>query len=423
MGRDRKWGKGVVAPPREKSLYGRFERFLVLPKIAPAAPPPRRGSPAAQTARRGRPLARHHGESGRRHRSDYCQCAARATVRPVPNAAATVADQPAAERGAPLVALRIHALRPGTWPAAPADLSVDAAQIAATAGAYDPQRYHAPVVIGHPDNDDPAWGWVDAASADERGLWLDVRLLPEMAQLVRAHRYRAVSVSLWTPAAAGNPAPGVWSLKHLGFLGAVPPAVKGLDPVRLAAADAAACITTLSDMEETAMTEQVDTARLAEREQQLAERDRTLAERDRTISERERRLDEREQQLRRQGFERDLDAHVGAGRVLAADRPGLVALMERLADAPAVTLADAGEQPALELLRGFIARLPARVDLSERAAGAGAGAAAGAAFAAPGGATVEPERLAVHQRALAHQSAHPGMPYAAAVAAVMTRHA
>lgn len=333
----------------------------------------------------------------------------------MPNAATAPAAAPADPAAAArLVPLRIHALRAGTWPAAPADLTISDAQIAATAAAYDPQRYHAPVVIGHPDQEDPAWGWVESASADARGLWLDVLLLADMAELVRMHRYRAVSVSLWAPQAHGNPAPGVWSLKHLGFLGAVPPAVKGLDPVRLAAAADEASVFTLSYIGDSQMAEQVDTQNAAA----LAEREQNLSERDRTLAERERRLAEREQQLRRQGFERDLDAHVGAGRVLAADRPGLVALMERLADAPAVTLADAGEQPALELLRGFIGRLPARVDLAERA-GAERGAAADAEpAAAPAGYTLSERGRELHRRAREYMAAHEGADYLSALRAV-----
>lgn len=354
----------------------------------------------------------------------------------MPNAATAPAAAPTDPAAAArLVPLRIHALRAGTWPAAPADLTISDAQIAATAAAYDPQRYHAPVVIGHPDQEDPAWGWVESASADARGLWLDVLLLPDMAELVRLHRYRAVSVALWPPQASGNPAPGVWSLKHLGFLGAVPPAVKGLDPVRLAAAADDAHVFTLSCIGGNQMADQVDAqnaAALAEREQNLCERDRALAdrerrlaerehdlcERDRALTVRERHLAEREQQLRQQGFERDLDAHVGAGRVLAADRAGLVALMERLAAAPAVTLAEAGEQPALELLRGFLGRLPARVDLSERAGAERAAAAATEPAAAPAGYTLSERGRELHCRAREYMAAHEGTDYLAALRAV-----
>lgn len=308
-----------------------------------------------------------------------------------------------AAAGRALQRVRIHALRPGTWPAAPADLTISAADIERTAAAYDTRRYQAPVVIGHPENDHPAWGWITGATAQADGLWLEAELLPEMAELVRAARYRAVSVSLWTPEAPGNPAPGAWSLKHLGFLGAAPPAVKGLAPVRLDAAEAACSITVTVTPEDRRMNDQ-DTAHLAERETALAEREAALAR--------------REAQLRREGYEREIDAHVAAGRVLAADRGGLVALMERLDAAPAVTLAEAGEQPALAVLRGFLGRLPAQVDLAERAAPQRGIRQAGAAIAAPHGYRLSEAGMTLHQRALEYQAAHPGTDYIGAVRAV-----
>jgi glycerophosphoryl diester phosphodiesterase len=35
-----------------------------------------------------------------------------------------------------------------------------AERVAACAAAYDPARHEAPIVIGHPATDDPAWGWI-----------------------------------------------------------------------------------------------------------------------------------------------------------------------------------------------------------------------------------------------------------------------
>jgi hypothetical protein len=124
----------------------------------------------------------------------------------------------------------LHLLRAGTFPASPADLTLTAADLDGMARAYDPARYMAPVVIGHPENDHPAHGWVHSLRTDAAGLWADVEILPELAAKIAAGQYRAVSAALWPPGATGNPSPGSWSLRHAGFLGAVPPAVKGLAP-------------------------------------------------------------------------------------------------------------------------------------------------------------------------------------------------
>ena len=108
----------------------------------------------------------------------------------------------------------------------------------ATANAYDPARHEAPLVIGHPRADAPAWGWVGGLTADGGGLFAAPRQLdPAFAEMVRAGRFKKVSASFYTPDSPHNPVPGVYYLRHVGFLGAQPPAVKGLAPVNFAEGD------------------------------------------------------------------------------------------------------------------------------------------------------------------------------------------
>ena len=54
------------------------------------------------------------------------------------------------------------------------------------------------------------------------------------ADLVKAGRYKKVSASFYPPTSPNNPKPGVWTLRHVGFLGAQPPAVKGLSAISFA---------------------------------------------------------------------------------------------------------------------------------------------------------------------------------------------
>lgn len=134
---------------------------------------------------------------------------------------------------------RIHLLKPGTFrDMNGADVRFTAADIAAIAKSYDPQLSPAPIVIGHPRLDDPAYGWTSGLTADDDGLHADAEDVdPAFADLVRAGRYRTVSGSFYRPDAPGNPKPGGWYLRHIGFLGAQPPAVKGLKRAQLAAAN------------------------------------------------------------------------------------------------------------------------------------------------------------------------------------------
>ncbi|XVN20902.1 hypothetical protein QZH46_11175 [Pseudomonas corrugata] len=54
------------------------------------------------------------------------------------------------------------------------------------------------------------------------------------AEQIAKGSYKKISASFYHPTAANNPVPGVYYLRHVGFLGAQPPAVKGLRPIELA---------------------------------------------------------------------------------------------------------------------------------------------------------------------------------------------
>lgn len=88
---------------------------------------------------------------------------------------------------------------------------------------YDPKVHQAPVVIGHPRLNEPAVGWVDGLKREGKTLlatFADVN--PKFAQLVNQGAYRKRSASFY-------PLPGgEWYLRHVGYLGAIPPVVKGL---------------------------------------------------------------------------------------------------------------------------------------------------------------------------------------------------
>jgi hypothetical protein len=114
------------------------------------------------------------------------------------------------------------------------------ADLAACAAAYDPAKHEAPLVVGHPTHDAPAYGWVKSISAAGADLEAEPgQLDPAFAEMVRAGRFKKRSAAFYRPDSPGNPVPGVYYLHHVGFLGAMPPAVKGLREVSFAeAADA-----------------------------------------------------------------------------------------------------------------------------------------------------------------------------------------
>nr|WP_321459671.1 hypothetical protein [uncultured Cohaesibacter sp.] len=100
---------------------------------------------------------------------------------------------------------------------------------------YDPEVFDAPVVKGHPKNDEPAFGWVKELFRKGDQLFATVRdLEPQFAEAVNAGRYRKVSAAFFTAGSKSSPVPGKPYLRHIGVLGAMAPAVKGMRPLEFA---------------------------------------------------------------------------------------------------------------------------------------------------------------------------------------------
>lgn len=98
---------------------------------------------------------------------------------------------------------------------------------------YDPKQHEAPLVIGHPKSNDPAYGWVEEVKREGDDLLARYAQVPdELRKAVDNGRYKKKSLSLYTDG----------TLRHVGLLGAVPPAIKGLGDVQLAEEDAAITI-------------------------------------------------------------------------------------------------------------------------------------------------------------------------------------
>lgn len=132
---------------------------------------------------------------------------------------------------------KLHIFRPGVHTDMRGQqIEFSAADLAATAQAYSPAVSEAPLVVGHPDTNAPAYGWVKGlAFADTLQAEPD-QVDPDFAELVNAGRFKKISASFYRPDAPSNPCPGVWYLRHVGFLGAAAPAVKGLKSASFAAA-------------------------------------------------------------------------------------------------------------------------------------------------------------------------------------------
>ena len=108
------------------------------------------------------------------------------------------------------------------------------ADVQAMAENYAPASHEAPLTVGHPGDNLPAYGWAKAlqATSDGRLLMTAYKVEPAFASAVKDGRYAKRSASFYPPDAPQNPKPGQWYLRHVGWLGAQPPAVRGLADVK-----------------------------------------------------------------------------------------------------------------------------------------------------------------------------------------------
>lgn len=118
-------------------------------------------------------------------------------------------------------------------------ISFSQGDLEAIAAAYDPRIHEAPIVIGHPKTDAPAYGWIEKVIAKPDGLYAVPRQLnAEFSEMVKGGAYKKISGAFYPPNASTNPKPGVAYLRHVGFLGAEPPAIKGLHAIQFSESDA-----------------------------------------------------------------------------------------------------------------------------------------------------------------------------------------
>lgn len=84
---------------------------------------------------------------------------------------------------------------------------------------FDPAYHEPPVVIGHPKENAPAFGWVEALKEEGGKLYAKFKdAVPEFVDMVKRGLFKKRSAQFYKDG----------RLRHVGFLGAMPPAVKGL---------------------------------------------------------------------------------------------------------------------------------------------------------------------------------------------------
>lgn len=347
-------------------------------------------------------------------------------------------------------------------------LEFSAADLAATAAAYDPTKHEAPIVVGHPKIDGPAYGWVKSLHAVP-----DLEAEPHQvdaafAEMVTAGRFKKVSASFFPPDHPSNPVPGVWYLRHIGFLGAQPPAVKGLRTPSFGAADDgivefgdwddetnAGLWRRLRDwilakfgqdeadraippyevgsLERSAAQPEADRAAISlapafadpsTEEAQVTPAEKAALEAENAqlkqqldaVTARDKAAAATTRHAAHAAFAETLAAE---GKLLPAQAEIAIAMLDFAASGEAVEFGEGDQKkPLAEAFKDFLGGLPKQVDFGEHATRGKAGAdGATVDFAAPAGFGVDGDSATLHRKALAHQAQH-ATDYLTAVRAV-----
>lgn len=353
-------------------------------------------------------------------------------------------------------------------------ITFSTADLAEIAAGYDTSLSEAPLVLGHPKLNAPAYGWAKSLRVDGDVLYAEPHQVDaEFAELVNKGRFKKRSAALYLRDTEGNPTPGKLYLRHIGFLGAAAPAVKGLRDAQFAdggaaaefAMPAAAIGNVLVDVLQRVRdwfveTQGVEKADLiipqwqirhldeiasrtddtvvpayaapnagittletdmseTDKSAEFAERETALTTRQTDVEARERAIAEREGKARREEAATFAAQLVDDGKLLPRHKAPVIELLLALpADKPVEFAEGDGtvSKPGAEVLRELLGSLPEQVNYAEKATADNAPNAV--EFAAPIGTTVDAGRADTFARAKAYQAQHPNTDWLAAVRAV-----
>ncbi|MBS0508060.1 MAG: hypothetical protein JSR53_11825 [Proteobacteria bacterium] len=235
------------------------------------------------------------------------------------------------------------------------------ADLAAMATGYDPALREAPLTVGHPADNLPAYGWVKAVGRNAAGaLTIDTHQVePQFAQMVQDGRFKKRSASFYAPNSPHNPRPGQWYLRHVAFLGAQPPAIAGLKDMQFSEGDAsegAVCFSLSNPptlQEPDPMDEELK-QQLAKAQADLAAAQaETAAAKAQAAS-----FAEAAAAERKAGYVAFAQAQIERGQLAPKDKDLAVATLQALAGAEPVSFSEGGAQRQLspaQWLQDFIA--------------------------------------------------------------------
>lgn len=311
----------------------------------------------------------------------------------------------------------IQILKPGTFTdVRGTKVTFTRADLQEIADSYDAASDPAPLVVGHPGLDAPAYGWVGRVElgADDVLRAFPSEIAPAFGEAVQAGQYRKVSPQLYPPGNPANPKAGRWYLQHVGFLGAAPPAIKGLGTVSFSQVDDTVAIT--FEQEPPVADTPTDTVSLSQHNERVSTLEQQIAD----LTETARLRDEQQAAAALQAAHGQnvafAEGLIAAGTLAPAGKDRVVALMDQLAPLAVVSFGEgdaAVEQAPLAAFRSLFDTAQPVIALGEHAPADKTVQTPTVivSFAAPPGYTVAPDQAALHARAKAIQADTPGLTF------------
>ncbi len=234
---------------------------------------------------------------------------------------------------------------------------------------YNSGKDEAPIVVGHPKTNSPAFGWIKSLKRVGDKLFAEPKQLNEdFAELVKKGTYKKISVSLYPDK----------KLRHVGFLGGAAPAVKGLPAVEFSgeaeesfefdyeaekpdkpSIDLSEIKKTISELEskitQLAQSAKGSSVGKAELPDDFAER----------LSAIESENSKLKTKLKVAEFGNYLDERIEKGKLTPGQKEKALELFEFISSAESYDFSEKGEQSPEKVFREFLETFPTQIDFSE----------------------------------------------------------
>lgn len=237
---------------------------------------------------------------------------------------------------------------------------------------YDKTKHEAPIVIGHPKTNAPAFGWIEKLKRVGDTLYaLPSQLAQEFVEMVNKGLFKKRSISLYPDG----------TLRHVGFLGAQPPAVKGLPDVEFKEGETLSTIETeeTTDLEESRQDDDVKVKGMEQQLKQYEDQLKQMQSKEREFEELqnkyaqiliekntlEKQLEQQKRDSQLKEFSEKIDKAISDGKLLPKMKDTITKLYEVVSLTPVYEFSEGVKSRPAQLLTELIESMPKIIDFGE----------------------------------------------------------